>query len=93
MNQWFFELFEDSTDPHTPAFHETVAWWKANKGDLTGPDVRLPEPSIGVQIMELRREVAIKTPTMLMEVITRDDSDGSSDGSVESQPAGVEQPV
>lgn len=69
MNQWFAQMFEDDTDPSTPLFHETVAWLKARKVDLSPPDLELPEPSIGVKILELKREVALKTDTVLMPVI------------------------
>jgi hypothetical protein len=33
------------------------------------PDVHLPEPSIGVQVQELKRQVALKTPTQMMPTL------------------------
>lgn len=68
-DNWFFELFEDQDDPHTPLFWETMNWASRQGMDLKAPDVYLPEPSIGVQVQELKRQVALKTPTMAMEIL------------------------
>lgn len=59
----------DAMDPSTPVFHETQAWL-AKQGQTLANPAALPEPSIGVQIMDLQRAVAIKTPTQLMAVIS-----------------------
>lgn len=69
MPEWFDQLTEDSGDPHTPAFWETMAWASRQGMDLKPPEVTLPEPGIGVQIAELQRQVALKTDTVLMPVI------------------------
>lgn len=64
------ELTQDSSDPSTPIFWETVHWLATQGADLALPaGVQLPEPSLGVQIAELQRSVAIKTPTQLLQVI------------------------
>lgn len=69
MDNWFAELTEDDTDPSTPLFWETVHFF-AKKGEhLEAPNIELSEPSLGVKILELQREVAIKTPTMAMPVL------------------------
>lgn len=75
---WFAQLTEDSTDPSTPLFWETVHWLAKQGADLSPPPVELPAPSLGVQILELKREVALKTPTMMMAVISSelDDQQG-----------------
>lgn len=67
---WFTPLTEDDTDPHTPLFWETVHWLATQGADMTAPDLQLPPASLGVQVLELRREVALKTETQLMPVIS-----------------------
>lgn len=70
-DHWFVQLVEeDPTDPHCPMFWETLGYASRQGWDLKAPDVTLPEPSIGVQVAELQRAVAIKTPTMAMEILT-----------------------
>jgi hypothetical protein len=66
---WFFQLFEDQDDPHTPLFWETMNWASRQGMDLKVPDVHLSEPSIGVQVQELKRQVALKTPTQMMPTL------------------------
>lgn len=66
---WFADLTEDDTDPSTPLFWETVHWLAKQGTDLSPPDLELPEAPIGVKILELQREVAIKTPTMALQII------------------------
>lgn len=73
-DQWFFQLFEDQDDPHTPLFWETMNWASRQGLDLLTPQVDLPEPSIGVQVQELKRQVALKTPTMAMPVMDKPDT-------------------
>ena len=68
-DKWFFELFEDQDDPHTPLFWETMGWASRQGMDLKAPETTLPEPSLGVQVLELKRAVALKTPTMAMEIL------------------------
>lgn len=62
----------DATDPHTPIFWETVHWLATQGRDISEPDMSLPEPSIGVMVAELSREVALRTPTQLMPVVGGD---------------------
>jgi hypothetical protein len=66
---WFSALTEDDTDPSTPLFWETVHWLAKQGLDLSPPKVELGPASLGVQVLELQRQVAIKTPTMAMEII------------------------
>lgn len=65
-------MTEDNTDPHTPVFWEAVHALAKRGVDISPPVVGLPDPSIGVQIQELKRQVALKTPTMMMPVIGDD---------------------
>lgn len=66
---WFSQLIEDPTDPSTPLFWETMGWASRQGMDMMVPDVELPEPSIGVKVLELAREVALKTPTQMMPTL------------------------
>lgn len=66
---WFAQLTEDPTDPHTPLFWETMNFMSRMGHDMQAPDVELEPASLGVQVMELQRQVALKTPTMAMPVI------------------------
>lgn len=68
-DNWFAQLVEDPTDPATPMFWETLAWASRQGMDLKAPDVGLPDPTLGVQVLELQRQVALKTPTMAMEIL------------------------
>lgn len=79
---WFTALTEDDTDPATPMFWETVHWLAKQGLDLSPPAIDLPEPSLGVMILDLQREVAIKTPTMMMETIG--DGAGQAEQAVDS---------
>jgi hypothetical protein len=64
------EPAQDQTDPSTPLFWETVYWLAKQGMSLEVPrEVMLPDPGIGVQVLELQRAVALKTPTMAMEII------------------------
>lgn len=69
---WHRQLLEDDTDPSTPLFWETVHWLATQGADISPPALELPDAPIGVQILELQREVAIKTPTQLMPVVVAD---------------------
>ena len=69
-DHWFAQLIEDPTDPSTPLFWETMGWASRQGMDMKAPEVTLPEPSLGVQVLELQRQVALKTPTMAMEILT-----------------------
>lgn len=71
-DNWFFQLFEDDTDPHTPLFWETMKWASRQGMDLKAPDVHLPDPSLGVQVAELKRQVALRTPTQAMPFVQPD---------------------
>lgn len=66
---WFAQLTEDDTDPSTPLFWETVHFFAKRGEHLSPPDLELPEPSIGVKVLELTREVALKTPTQMMPTL------------------------
>lgn len=66
---WFTQLVEDDTDPHTPLFWETLRFASRQGWDLMAPPVELGPASLGVQVLELQREVAIKTPTMALQII------------------------
>lgn len=59
----------DELDPHGPIFWETVHWLATQGVNLSPPDLDLPAPSLGVQVLELTRKVALKTVTQLMPVI------------------------
>lgn len=72
----FAELYGE-LDPSTPIFWETVHHFAKQGSDLNVPrQVELPPASIGVQVLELQRAVALKTPTMAMEVISVDQGSG-----------------
>jgi hypothetical protein len=68
-DRWFAQLIDDCDDPSTPLFYETMAYASRQGWDLMAPEDTLGAPGIGVQVLELRRQVALKTPTMAMPVV------------------------
>lgn len=57
-------------DPGTPVFWEAVHALAQLGQHLTYPrELLLPEPSIGVQVLELQRRAAIRTDTQLLPVL------------------------
>lgn len=66
---WHRQLIEDDTDPSTPLFWETVHWLATKGAHINPPALELPPAPLGVQILELKRSVALSTPTQLMPVV------------------------
>jgi hypothetical protein len=66
---WHRQLIEDDTDPSTPLFWETVHWLATQGADIKPPSLELSPAPLGVQILELKRSVALSTPTQLMPVV------------------------
>lgn len=66
---WFKPLTEDSTDPSTPLFWETVYWLAKQGKDLSPPKVAKPDTNWDVKATEIKREIAILTPTQMLPVV------------------------
>lgn len=67
---WFGSLTEDETDPSTPLFWETVHWFATQGQHLTRPDTAKPDTTWEVKAQEMSREIAIRTPTQMLPVVS-----------------------